>query len=416
MGLETGTYINDLNPNNPVNATDGVGEGDDHLRLIKSTLLNTFPNVTGKVSASHAEINRLVGATENIQDALDTLDSGKADATTTANALALKANDADVVKLAGAQEITGSKNFSAAQQFATIELGHASDTTLARVAAGRVSVEGAELARLSAAQAFTQPQQFTTIELGHASDTTLSRIAAGRVAIEGNEISKLASINTFTGNGTRLSAPIILSSTNPDLAWFQTGAGADEKGWDIIALSGTLRLRTMTDAGTGGFEAFRVNRSGTEITSFELHTAGGAQFLTQSRSAAPATTGAQVRHADSNLYDVGMNVMPLQSITSSFTIERTHVGKVLAKGESTARTLTLPASTDTDIPLGATVNIVNNGTGAITIAPGSGITLNRYDGAGAPDTGTHTLARGGVATLYRASAATWYLWGNAGLS
>lgn len=68
MGLESGTYISDLNANNPVNATDVVGEGDDHLRLIKATLLNTFPNVTGAVTLSHAQLNQAV-----IKDEANTL-------------------------------------------------------------------------------------------------------------------------------------------------------------------------------------------------------------------------------------------------------------------------------------------------------------------------------------------------------
>ncbi len=57
MGLETGTYINSLNANNPVNATDVVGQGDDHLRLIKSTILNTFPNISGAMTLTHTELN-----------------------------------------------------------------------------------------------------------------------------------------------------------------------------------------------------------------------------------------------------------------------------------------------------------------------------------------------------------------------
>jgi len=61
MGLETATYISGLNASNPVHATDQVGEGDDHIRLIKSTLLNTFPNVTGAMTASHTELNLLDG-------------------------------------------------------------------------------------------------------------------------------------------------------------------------------------------------------------------------------------------------------------------------------------------------------------------------------------------------------------------
>lgn len=43
MGLETGNYISDLDPSNPL-STDAVKQGDDHLRLIKKVLKQTFPN------------------------------------------------------------------------------------------------------------------------------------------------------------------------------------------------------------------------------------------------------------------------------------------------------------------------------------------------------------------------------------
>ena len=60
MGLETATYIDDLIITNPA-ATDGLAQADDHLRLIKRTLKNTLPNVTGEVTASHTELNKLTG-------------------------------------------------------------------------------------------------------------------------------------------------------------------------------------------------------------------------------------------------------------------------------------------------------------------------------------------------------------------
>jgi hypothetical protein len=56
MSLETGTYISSLNSSNPVTG-DAKTEGDDHIRLIKSTLLNTFPSITGAVSATHTELS-----------------------------------------------------------------------------------------------------------------------------------------------------------------------------------------------------------------------------------------------------------------------------------------------------------------------------------------------------------------------
>lgn len=79
MGLESVTYISDLNANNPT-PTDLKSQGDDHLRNIKSALLATFPGVTGAVTATHTELNYVDGVTSAIQtqlDAITTLANGK---------------------------------------------------------------------------------------------------------------------------------------------------------------------------------------------------------------------------------------------------------------------------------------------------------------------------------------------------
>ena len=44
MGIETGNYINDLDADWPL-ATDNVSDGDNHLRLIKKVLKDSFPGV-----------------------------------------------------------------------------------------------------------------------------------------------------------------------------------------------------------------------------------------------------------------------------------------------------------------------------------------------------------------------------------
>ncbi|MDR6768617.1 hypothetical protein J2W88_003921 [Acidovorax delafieldii] len=68
MGLETVTYISDLNPLWPLGTLpDRKSEGDNHLRNIKSSLLNTFSAITGAVTATHVEINYLSGVTSNVQ-------------------------------------------------------------------------------------------------------------------------------------------------------------------------------------------------------------------------------------------------------------------------------------------------------------------------------------------------------------
>ena len=72
MALETGTYINSLNAANPA-ATDGLSQADDHLRLLKSTIKNTFPNVDGAMTATEVELNVLDGVTATTSE-LNTLD------------------------------------------------------------------------------------------------------------------------------------------------------------------------------------------------------------------------------------------------------------------------------------------------------------------------------------------------------
>ena len=78
MAIETFEYIDDLNVANPT-ATDNVSEGDDHLRGLKTTLKNTFPNVTGAINATETELNYVDGVTSAIQTQLDTKLSSVAD-------------------------------------------------------------------------------------------------------------------------------------------------------------------------------------------------------------------------------------------------------------------------------------------------------------------------------------------------
>lgn len=67
MALESATYIRNLNAANPT-AADPISEGDNHIRLIKSVLKNTFPNLNNAVTATPAELNVLDGSTATTAD------------------------------------------------------------------------------------------------------------------------------------------------------------------------------------------------------------------------------------------------------------------------------------------------------------------------------------------------------------
>ena len=52
MGLESSTYIDGLVATNPL-GTDNRNQGDDHIRLIKSTIKSSFPDVNNAVMTIH---------------------------------------------------------------------------------------------------------------------------------------------------------------------------------------------------------------------------------------------------------------------------------------------------------------------------------------------------------------------------
>jgi len=118
MGLETGTYISDLNSSNPV-AGDPVNEGDDHLRLIKTTVKATFPSITGAVTATHTELNLIDGVTAN------TTELNYVDVTTLGTAQASKA-----VTTNASNDSTGMRNLTVS---GTVTIGSNTATTLQAV-------------------------------------------------------------------------------------------------------------------------------------------------------------------------------------------------------------------------------------------------------------------------------------------
>ena len=205
-------------------------------------------------------------------------------------------------------------------EFTTIELGHATDTTLARIAAGRVSIEGVEIATISGAQTLTnktltapalgtpasgtltnctglpasglvastsQAVGFGTIELGHASDTTLSRSAAGTLAVEGDDVVTLAAAQTLTNK--TLTSPIL---TTPALGTPASGTLTNCSGLPASGLVastsqavgfGTIELGHASDTTLARIAAGRVSIEGAEIA-----TLTGTQTFTNKTFTAPA--------------------------------------------------------------------------------------------------------------------------------
>lgn len=59
MGIEIANYISELDSNNPL-VGDFVSEGDDHIRLLKKVIKQSFPNVDATVKHSNDTFNSVI--------------------------------------------------------------------------------------------------------------------------------------------------------------------------------------------------------------------------------------------------------------------------------------------------------------------------------------------------------------------
>lgn len=70
MTVESALYPQQLNTAWP-QASDMVSEGDNHIRLTKTVIKTTFPNVAGAVSATDVQLSYVTGVTSAIQAQID---------------------------------------------------------------------------------------------------------------------------------------------------------------------------------------------------------------------------------------------------------------------------------------------------------------------------------------------------------
>lgn len=181
MALETFGFIDSLNASNPVHATDQVSQGDDHIRGIKSTLLSQFPNLDAAVNFTPTEANRLVGLT-GVTGSGNLVASASPTFTGTLTAAAITAATYDGIAAADLLDKSAAETITGAWGFAAITATSYGGITEANL------LDKSATETVSGAWNFSAAAQFTTLEVGHASDTTLSRGAAGKLEVEGKPI------------------------------------------------------------------------------------------------------------------------------------------------------------------------------------------------------------------------------------
>ena len=163
----------------------------------------------------------------------------------------------------------------------------------------------------------------------------------------------------------------------------------------------------------GGY--FRTNASTAYIvnsTPTSVFIAGGATTgTTIGHSSGTVTINGNLQ-ASTNGFAIGYRDIPQVSFTGNTTVSLSDAGKHYYSTQSTSYSLTVPNNSSTSFAIGSAINVVNQGTGNITITPGSGVTIYL---AGNSTAGSRVLGSYGVATVQKVATDTWFVVG-AGLT
>ena len=253
MAIETFEFIDDLNAANPT-ATDNVSEGDDHLRGLKTTLKNTFPNVTGAINATEAELNILDGVTSTAAE-LNILDG------VTATAAELNILDGVTATTAELNYVDGVTSNIQTQldnidtdllNDTTPQLGGNLDTQSFTVDGRDVSTDGTKLDTVAtSANNYAHPTGAGNLHVptGGTVDQVLTNTASGTGTWQdaaGGGFSNIASVKT-------------------------TGRSSSASGYGGVAQSltftpsGTSIVVTGSGAGGGGNGGYKAGSSGCSV-------------------------------------------------------------------------------------------------------------------------------------------------------
>ena len=182
-----------------------------------------------------------------------------------------------------------------------IELGHATDTTIARASSGVISVEGSNVIMASNdVSALTDSTSAAigigTIELGHASDTTIARASAGAITVEGTAV-LLAGAQTgittdySTSKKIGRDADNLIDFTTDNQVTFRVSANdgvvfkasgeIEATSLDIsgdVDVDGTLETDNLTVGGQQGSDGQVLTSTGSGVQ-WENAAGGGASAL-----------------------------------------------------------------------------------------------------------------------------------------
>lgn len=346
MPLETATYVASLVSTNPP-ASDQLAQSDDHLRLIKSTLLATFPNLTGAVTATHTQLNVLATMTYPLVAADLASNSVTTAKITDANVTAAKiASDAvTTVKILN-DNVTTAKILDA--NVTTAKLANNAVTTVkitdANVTKAKIEnvTHGAFLGRLSASAGVVEE---CSIPFGQC---RLAKVSSNLVLVpfNGNLLTINLAAETIPDAGVSLAPTGVAGTTAYVYAFMSAGTMTLETSTTVPAPQAASGVQIKTgdatrtlvgmvrpiagpawadsaaqrfvrswfnDPGTASASSYSAARTSTSGTFAELNTEIRCEFLTWSLEVANISANGAV--ATGSASDVATTVIAIDGTT-----------------------------------------------------------------------------------------------------
>jgi len=188
------------------------------------------------------------------------------------------------------------------------------------------------------------------------------------------------------------------------------GAGDTNQGNNSIIINATGGILNQTTANTFTVAPIRNDVANVaevvfyNTTSKEI-TYGNAISVTGNISGGNIITAGNITGNTAG-FALGYRDIPQVAFTANATIATTDAGKHFYSTQSTDYILTIANNASQGFATGAAITVINQGTGNITVAQGSGVTLYL---AGNATSGNRTVATFGMATIMKVATDTWFI-------
>lgn len=227
-----------------------------------------------------------------------------------------------------------------------------------------------------------------------------------KVRINSDDSQALRLIGSSTGNANQVYVSFYESNDTTEVARIGDDSASDIFAYDYMGggsviheYGGANRISLL--AGTSGSSAVTLWAPG-NLTALQIIDASAAS----SRS-----SNVLISNIAGAVYSAGFNETPQGTVSGSYTLSNSDIGKFLTRTATTTTTVTLPAASN--MAIGASSMIHNdNATNTLTIISDGTSVIEWIDGSGStPITGTRTIAYNGLATVRRKSTNNWQIWG-----